>query len=120
MRHDSRILSEWLPMGAGRATMEKFRTELLAALDRQGYGERSYLEHSGRRDYTSCDRVTVTSPGGWGAGHDGSATLKVRGCTWYRQAARALAPAIAAGIGLNYNGKDPRGEYVGLKAGASR
>lgn len=114
-RHDSKILSDWLPMGGGRAAMMAFLTELEKALDRQGYGRDACQAHSGRRDYTSTDRLSVTSPAGWGTAHDGSATIKARGCTFYRQAVRALAPAIAAGMGITYNGLDARGEYVGNK-----
>lgn len=115
--HDSRILSEWLPMGASRAKMETFRARLQEAL--RNMGSFDAHAHRGRRDSASCDYVSVTSPGGWIAGHDGSATIKVRGCSNFRRQARALAPAIASSMGLTFNGIDPRGEYVGTKRAGS-
>lgn len=108
--HDSKILSDWLPMGAGRTTMETFRLALQEELDLLGYPDDYRARdaaHGGRRDSTSCDRITITQPGGWAITHDGSATIKARGCTFYRLAVRRLAPEIAATMNLTYNGITP-------------
>lgn len=87
--HDSHILSDHLDAGLTRTIAQRLIEQALPIMEQRGYPKIS-TDHNGRRDAYSCDRMTVTSPGGWTAGHIGPATIKMRGCDHYRRQADAV------------------------------
>lgn len=110
-RHDSRIRSEWLPIGVTRTEALGLVDALEAALEETGSIDRT--AHAGRRG-NDADRLSVTRPSGRYSSHvePGRYTVKIRGCDLFRARAKALAPAIAHGRRLTYAGLDANYEQV--------
>lgn len=109
--HDSNIRSDWLPIG-GRGVAERLMKEVLDVI-----GTERGRDHEGRRDRTTCDTLTITSPIEWKErragiqqhlykgktyGDGGPCTIKIRGCDGYRARAKAIARTSAAAIGITW------------------
>jgi hypothetical protein len=103
IRHDSTIRSDWLTLGLTRKQAQTFAGVLEGQL--QSEGTISEREHTGR-NYRDRDQVAVTAPSGWRAGHPGSHTVKLRGCSAFRTRARAVASVIAIEAGYPWDGRD--------------
>lgn len=104
LQHDSHIRTDWLPMGLTRKQAQEFEAELQSRLADAG----AFGGHQ-TRNWRDQDYVAVTVPGSWKQTHGRGHTVKVRGCTQFRQEARVLGREIADEHGLRWaNLADPR------------